>query len=139
MVPFLTQPIEQQLTALRAYAQAQGWALTSDQVYRDAGWSGARLDRPALDRLRDAIGRAHVDTLLIASPDRLARRYAYQVWLLEEFARAGGAVIFLDRPPTDDPQGTVNLSAFNGNDGSKVGNTSCLRALISRQAPCLGR
>ncbi len=98
------QTIEQQLTALRAYAQAQGWALTSDHVYRDEGWSGARLDRPALDRLRDAIGRAHVDTLLIASPDRLARRYAYQVWLLEEFARAGCEVIFLDRPPTDDPQ-----------------------------------
>ncbi len=99
-----SQTIEQQVTALRAYAQAQGWALASDQVYRDEGWSGARLDRPALDRLRDAIGRAHVDTLLIASPDRLARRYAYQVWLLEEFARAGCAVIFLDRPPTDDPQ-----------------------------------
>ena len=45
-----------------------------------------------------------MDTVLVASPDRLARRYADQVWLLEEFARAGGEVIFLDRPPTDDPQ-----------------------------------
>jgi len=98
------QTIEQQLAALRAYAQVQGWALTDEQVYRDDGWSGARLDRPALDRLRDAIGRAQVDTLLIASPDRLARRYAYQVWLLEEFARAGCTVVFLDRPPSDDPQ-----------------------------------
>ena len=42
--------------------------------------------------------------VLIASPDRLARRYAYQVWLLEEFARAGCAVVFLERPPSDDPQ-----------------------------------
>ena len=42
--------------------------------------------------------------MLIASPDRLARRYAYQVWLLEEFERAGCAVIFLERPPTGDPQ-----------------------------------
>ncbi len=100
-----SQTIEQQVTALRAYAKAQDWALDDDQIYRDEGWSGARLDRPALDRLRDAIGRAQVDTLLIiASPDRLARRYAYQVWLLEEIARAGCAVIFLDRPPTDDPQ-----------------------------------
>ena len=99
-----SQTIEQQVTALRAYAKAQDWALADDQIYRDEGWSGARLDRPALDRLRDAIGRAQVDTLLIASPDRLARRYAYQVWLLEEVARAGCAVIFLDRPPTDDPQ-----------------------------------
>ncbi len=35
--------------------------------------------------------------------------------------------------------GTVNLSTFNGNDVSKVGNTACLRAIISRQALCLGR
>ena len=99
-----SQTIEQQLAALRAYAAEHGWVLADEQIYRDEGWSGARLDRPALDRLRDAIGRAQVDTLLIASPDRLARRYAYQVWLLEECARAGCAVIFLDRPPTDDPQ-----------------------------------
>ncbi|MDP9374520.1 MAG: recombinase family protein, partial [Chloroflexota bacterium] len=99
-----SQTIAQQLAALRAYAQGQGWTLTDEQMYRDDGWSGARLDRPGLDRLRDAIGRALVDTVLIASPDRLARRYAYQVWLLEEFARAGCEVVFLDRPPTDDPQ-----------------------------------
>ncbi len=98
------QSIEQQLTALRAYAVAQGWTLADEQIDRDEGWSGARLDRPARDRLRDAAGRALVDTVLIASPDRLARRYAYQVWLLEEFARAGCDVIFLDRPSRDDPQ-----------------------------------
>ena len=42
--------------------------------------------------------------ILITSPDRLARRYAYQVWLLEELARAGCEVVFLERPPSDDPQ-----------------------------------
>ncbi|HEY8598823.1 MAG TPA: recombinase family protein [Thermomicrobiales bacterium] len=99
-----SQTIAQQVAALRAYAAGQGWNLADEQIYCDDGWSGARLDRPALDRLRDAVGRALVDTLLIAGPDRLARRYAYQVWLLEEFARAGCAVVFLDRPPTDDPQ-----------------------------------
>ncbi len=99
-----SQTIAQQIAALRAYAAGHGWNLADEQLYCDDGWSGARLDRPALDRLRDAVGRALVDTLLIASPDRLARRYAYQVWLLEEFARAGCAVVFLDRPPTDDPQ-----------------------------------
>ncbi len=54
------QSIEQQLVALRAYAAAQGWALADEHIYRDNGWSGARLDRPALDRLRDAAGRALV-------------------------------------------------------------------------------
>ena len=98
------QTIEQQVAALRAYARERGWDLTDAQLYRDDGWSGARLDRPGLDRLRDAVARAVVDVLLVVSPDRLARRYAYQVWLLEEFARAGCEVIFLERPPSDDPQ-----------------------------------
>ncbi len=98
------QTIEQQVERLQADAQQRGWTITPAQIYRDDGVSGARLDRPALDRLRDAIGQGQVDVLLIASPDRLARRYAYQVWLLEEFARAGCTAIFLDRPPTGDPQ-----------------------------------
>ena len=46
-----SQSIEQQLAALRAYAAAQGWALADEQIYRDDGWSGARLDRPARQRL----------------------------------------------------------------------------------------
>ena len=48
--------------------------------------------------------RAAVDVVLITSPDRLARCYAGQGWLLEELARAGCAVVFLERPPRDDPQ-----------------------------------
>jgi site-specific DNA recombinase len=99
-----TQTSEQQVTALRAYAEHQGWAVRPDHLYRDEGVSGVRLDRPARDRLRDAAARGEINTLLIASPDRLARRYAYQVWLLEEFERAGGRVIFLERPLSDDPQ-----------------------------------
>jgi site-specific DNA recombinase len=98
------QTIEQQLEAVRGYAAAQGWAIPPQRIYRDEGYSGARLDRPALDRLRDAVAQGEVDILLIVSPDRLARRYAYQVWLLEEFARAGCQVVFLERPPSDDPQ-----------------------------------
>ena len=82
-----SQTIAQQVAALRAYAAGQGWNLADEQIYCDDGWSGARLDRPALDRLRDAVGRALVDTLLIASPDRLARRYAYQVCEIVPLAR----------------------------------------------------
>src|SRR5215216_7224517 len=99
-----SQTIEQQLERLHAYAAQQAWLIGAEQTYRDDGVSGARLDRPALDRLRDAVARGDVDRVLITSPDRLARRYAYQVWLLEEFERAGCTVTFLDRPPTGDPQ-----------------------------------
>jgi site-specific DNA recombinase len=98
------QTIEQQIERLVAYAREHGWDLPPEQIYRDDGCSGARLDRPALDRLRDAVASGRVDLVLITSPDRLARRYAYQVWLLEELERAGCTVVFLERPPTDDPQ-----------------------------------
>src|SRR5205823_5141465 len=99
-----SQTIEQQLERLHAYAAQQAWPIGPEQTYRDDGVSGARLDRPALDRLRDAVARGAVDRVLITSPDRLARRYAYQVWLLEELERAGCSVVFLERPPTGDPQ-----------------------------------
>jgi site-specific DNA recombinase len=98
------QTIEQQVEALRTYAAQQGWPVAPDHEYRDDGYSGARLDRPALDRLRDAVLHGNVDLILVTSPDRLARRYAYQVWLLEEFERLGCRLQFLERPLTGDPQ-----------------------------------
>lgn len=104
-----TATSEQQVELLQAYARQHGWLLQPVQIYRDEGYSGARLDRPALDRLRDGVARGEIDVLFITCPDRLARRYAYQVWLLEEFDRAGCQVIFLERPPSDDPQDTLVL------------------------------
>jgi site-specific DNA recombinase len=98
------QTIEQQMELLINYAREQQWDLDRERIYRDEGYSGARLDRPGLDSLRDAVARGEVDTVLVTSPDRLARRYAYQVWLLEEFERAGCRVVFLEHPVSDDPQ-----------------------------------
>jgi site-specific DNA recombinase len=103
------QTSEQQLERVRAYAQQHGWRLDDGHLYRDEGCSGAHLNRPALDRLRDASARGEIGRLLVTSPDRLARRYAYQVWLLEEFERAGCTVVFVDRPLSDDPQDLLLL------------------------------
>src|SRR5215213_5772159 len=97
------QTIDSQLTALRAWAAEQGHTLAESHVYRDEGYSGSRLDRPGLDGLRDAIRDAEVDVVAVFSPDRLARKYAYQVLLLEEFRRASCKVVFLYRPISDDP------------------------------------
>jgi site-specific DNA recombinase len=103
------QTSEEQVRRLRAYAQERDWLVNEASVYRDDGYSGTQLNRPALDRLRDAVARGEVDTILVTSPDRLARRYAYQVWLLEAFEQAGCPVIFLDRPPSGDPQDALLL------------------------------
>ena len=62
------------LDRLQTYAHQQQWELTPEEIYQDDGYSGARLDRPVLDRLRDAAANAAVDVVLITSPDRLARR-----------------------------------------------------------------
>src|SRR5215218_8062008 len=103
------QTIDSQLAALRAWASARGHALSGDHVFRDEGYSGSRLDRPGLDGLRDAIRDAEVDVVAVLSPDRLARKYAYQVLLLEEFRRASCEVTFLHRPISDDPNDQLLL------------------------------
>src|SRR3954467_5512134 len=103
------QTIDSQLAALRAWAEAQGHSLVEKHVFRDEGYSGSRLDRPGLDGLRDAVRDAAIDVVAVLSPDRLARKYAYQVLLLEEFRRAGCEVAFLQRPISDDPNDQLLL------------------------------
>jgi site-specific DNA recombinase len=98
------QTITQQVARLQAKVQAEGWTLATHQIYCDDGYSGARLDRPALDRLRDAAARGEFQALLLTTPDRLARRFVHQALLLEEFAQLGCTVVFLDQSLSQDPQ-----------------------------------
>jgi site-specific DNA recombinase len=97
------QTITSQLAALRAWAEAEGHELNEEHVFHDEGFSGARLDRPGLDSLRDAVRDGAVTLVGVLAPDRLARKYAYQALLLEEFRRAGCTVAFLNHPISDDP------------------------------------
>jgi site-specific DNA recombinase len=100
------QTIEQQLERLTAAVHARaadGWVIDPTHVFRDDGYSGAVLARPGLDRLRDAVKGCEVDRVLITAPDRLARNYVHQMVLMEEWAQAGCAAEFLDRPMSDDP------------------------------------
>ncbi len=62
--------VESQRRLLKQYMQSQAWTLLPEHEYRDDGISGARLDRPALDRLRDVARRGEVDAVVILSPDR---------------------------------------------------------------------
>jgi site-specific DNA recombinase len=86
--------ISSQVEALRAAAKADGHEVIEEFV--DDGYSGARLDRPAVDRLRDAAEAGVLDGVLCLCADRLARAYAYQVLILEELARFGVSVRFLE-------------------------------------------
>ena len=98
------QTIEQQVTQLHSYVAAhQGWTVAAEHVFRDDGYSGARLDRPGLDALRDHAARAAFDVVLVTAPDRLARNFVHQMVVLEELERRGVRVVFIDRPCSDDP------------------------------------
>ncbi len=87
------QTIASQTVGLRELAAARGLLVPEDLVFEDEGFSGASLQRPALERLRDRAAEGAFEILLCHAPDRLARRYAYQVLLLEEFARVGVEVV----------------------------------------------
>src|SRR3954452_1957472 len=98
--------IASQVQDLLARATADGHEVGDAFRFLDDGHSGASLVRPALERLRDLVGMAAVDLVYVHAPDRLARSYAHQAVLVEEFARAGTEVVFLNRPigrsPEDD-------------------------------------
>jgi len=96
--------IDSQVTALLERIVTDGLTLESERRFLDEGYSGATLIRPALERLRDVAAAGAIDRLYVHSPDRLARKYAYQVLLLDELQRCGVEVIFLNHPLGKTPE-----------------------------------
>ncbi len=101
--------IESQIVDVRARIAARGLTLLPEQEFVDNGYSGATLIRPALERLRDLAAAGGIDQLYVHCPDRLARNYAHQVLLLEEFLRAGVEVVFLNREVGQTPEDQLLL------------------------------
>jgi site-specific DNA recombinase len=75
------ETIQSQTVGLRELAAERGLLVLEDLVFEDEGLSGATLTRPALERLRDRAAEGGFEVLLCHAPDRLARRYVYQVLL----------------------------------------------------------
>ncbi|MDT0470183.1 recombinase family protein, partial [Streptomyces gibsoniae] len=107
------QTIASQTAALRTHAGQLHLEVPEEWVFEDEGHSGATLVRPALERLRDLIATGCVDLVLCYSPDRLARKFAYQALLIEEFARSGCRVEFVKGPRGDSPEDHL-LIQFQG-------------------------
>src|SRR5437867_5714003 len=105
--------IASQTTALLEYAQAHQYTIPPEWIFEDEGYSGSVLTRPGLERLRDLIAEGAIERVLVYGPDRLSRNYAYQVLLLEEFARHGAEVVFLKAPAADTPEQRLLLQ-FQG-------------------------
>src|SRR2546421_12687154 len=89
--------IGSQIAALRERADAECHELVAEFV--DDGHSGARLDRPDLDALRDAAEAGLLDAVWCLSPGRLARGYAPQGIVLDAPGRHRVAGRFAAPPP----------------------------------------
>ncbi len=97
--------IGSQLDALQTGAAGEDWVV--EMTCTDDGYSGTSLDRPGLDRVRDAAAAGLIDAVVALCPDRLARNYVHQMLVLDELGRFGVSVIFCEGGPSDDPQGRL--------------------------------
>jgi len=101
--------IDSQLDDLHAHARARadGMPPPPELIFRDDGYSGSTLVRPALERLRDDAADDAIDRLYVHCPDRLARDFAHQVLLLDELQRHGVEIVFLNHAVDDSPEGNL--------------------------------
>ena len=102
-----------QLAALEEYAGSHGYLVPPEWRFQDEGYSGATLLRPGLEALRDLAAAGHIEVVLVHSPDRLSRKYAYQVLLAEELSRCGVELVFLKAPSGATPEDEL-LVQFQG-------------------------
>ena len=105
--------ISSQLAALVEYADSHGYMVPPEWRFQDEGYSGATLLRPGLEAVRDLAAAGHIEVVLVHSPDRLSRKYAYQVLLAEELSRCGVELVFLKAPSGATPEDHL-LVQFQG-------------------------
>src|SRR5213595_4213282 len=105
--------IASQTASLIEFAQAHDLEVPKEWVFEDEGYSGATLERPGLERVRDLAAEGQIQVVLAYSPDRLSRKYAYQILLIEEFARHGVETRFVKSPQGDSAEDQL-LVQFQG-------------------------
>ena len=115
------QTISSQTAALLEYAQANGYTVPPEWVFEDEGYSGAILARPGLEALRDLAAEGQIGAVLIYAPDRLSRKYAYQVLLAEELSRCGVELVFLKSPVWIEPGGSTAGAVSRHDCGIRTG------------------
>jgi site-specific DNA recombinase len=105
--------IANQTASLIEFAKNHELEVPKEWVFEDEGYSGATLERPGLERVRDLAAEGQIQVVLAYSPDRLSRKYAYQILLIEEFARHGVETLFVKSPQGNSPEDQL-LVQFQG-------------------------
>lgn len=97
--------LAQQMEALREYAVSEGYEVLEEVV--DPGQSGATLERPGMDHVRDLVAAGSVSLVLAQDRDRLAREPAYHYLLRKEFEEYGCKLRALNDRGDDSPEGEL--------------------------------
>src|ERR671933_1049248 len=97
--------LAQQIEALREYAAREGYEVLEE--VSDPGQSGASLERPGMDRVRDLVAGGGVSVVLAQDRDRFAREPAYHYLLRREFEEHGTKIRALNDMGDDSPEGEL--------------------------------
>ena len=101
--------IASQLEAIMERVASDGLECEPELCFVDDGYTGDILIRPGLERLRDQAAAGVIDRLYVNDPDRLSRKYAYQVLIVDELTRCGVEVVFLRNPLGRGPEENLLL------------------------------
>jgi site-specific DNA recombinase len=97
--------LAQQLEALSEYASREGYEVLEE--VSDPGQSGASLERPGMDRVRDLVAAGGVSVVLAQDRDRFAREPAYHYLLKREFEEYGTKIRAMNDRGDDSPEGDL--------------------------------
>src|SRR3954451_2301810 len=90
--------IASQTAALIEFAQSHDLEVPREWVFEDEGYSGATLERPGLERVRDLAAEGQIQVVLAYPPARRTHMYASQILLMEDSARHGVETRFVKAP-----------------------------------------
>jgi site-specific DNA recombinase len=121
--------LAQQIEALRDYAAREGYEVLEEIT--DPGQSGASLERPGMDRVRDLVAAGGVSVVLAQDRDRFAREPAYHYLLRREFEEHGTKIRALNDRGDDSPRASSRTASSTSSPSSS--------GRRSRRGPAGGR
>ena len=106
------QTVDLQLDGLRDYARLRELEVVAE--YLDEGVSGAKVKRPALDRLMADAHRRRFDLVLVWKLDRLGRSLSHLIRVVDELGSLGVDLVSLGDPglDTSSPHGRLIFSVM---------------------------
>jgi site-specific DNA recombinase len=72
------QTIDSQIDEIASEIERDGNILSSENTFIDDGWSGTMLERPSLDKMRDAAKEGRFQILYVYDRGRLSRVFVHQ-------------------------------------------------------------